>query len=147
MKLQSSHYHRDQFDYFVDITTRWNDNDIYGHVNNVTYYSFFDSAANHFLIYRGGLDIHSAPVIGLVVASECQYKQAVAYPEPLEVGFRANRIGHSSVEYGLAVFRPEENVSVAFGTFTHVFVERESGQSIAIPQSIRTALETVCWMP
>ena len=95
---------RQGYKYFSDITTRWMDNDIYGHVNNVAYYSYFDSIANQYLIERGGLDIHQAGVIGFVVASSCEYKSPVAYPQLLEAGFRVNRLGNSSVEYAIGIF-------------------------------------------
>ena len=85
---------RSGYKYFSEITTRWMDNDIYGHVNNVVYYSYFDSIANQYLIEKGGLDIHSAEIVGFVVASNCVYKSPVAYPELLEAGFRVNRLGN-----------------------------------------------------
>jgi len=134
---------RINYRYFSEINTRWKDNDVYGHVNNVAYYSYFDTVANKYLIEQGGLDISNAEVVGFVVASQCQYLAPIAYPEAIEVGFRANRLGSSSVEYGLAIFRKGESEAVAHGTFTHVFVNRASGQSAPIPESIRRALESV----
>ena len=134
---------RAEFYYFSTISTRWMDNDIYGHVNNVVYYSFFDSVANKFLIEKAGLDIHNAPIIGLVVASNCQYSASIAFPEVVEVGFRVNRLGNSSVEYAMGVFKQGKDLAAAFGTFTHVFVDRQTNQSVAIPRAIRTALEKV----
>ncbi|CAI8328623.1 acyl-CoA thioesterase [Porticoccaceae bacterium] len=134
---------RSDYKYFTDITTRWMDNDIYGHVNNTVYYSYFDSVANNYLIEKGGLDIHKAQVIGFVVASSCQYKSPVAYPDLLEAGFRVNRLGNSSVEYGIGIFKKGEPTASAHGTFTHVFVDRATDKSMAIPQSIRAALEAV----
>ena len=95
---------RSGYKYFVDITTRWMDNDIYGHVNNVVYYSYFDSVANQYLIEQGGLDIHSAEIIGFVVASSCEYKSPVAYPDKLEAGFRVNRLGHLAAAACAAAF-------------------------------------------
>ena len=88
---------RTDYSYFTDITTRWMDNDIYGHVNNVAYYSYFDSVANKYLIEEGELDIHTADIIGFVVASNCQYKSPIAYPQLIEAGLRVNRLGNSSV--------------------------------------------------
>jgi len=131
---------RDNYKYFTDITTRWMDNDIYGHVNNVVYYSYFDSVANKFLIEEGGLDIHRAEVIGFVVASSCQYRSPIAYPDKIDAGFRVNKLGNSSVEYGIAIFKQGAETASAVGTFTHVFVDRASDKSVAIPAEIRAAL-------
>lgn len=131
---------RSGYRYFVPITTRWMDNDLYGHVNNVTYYSYFDTAANHYLIHQGGLDISSDPVVGFVVASNCEYRAPIAFPDQIEVGFRVNRLGESSVQYGLAIFRQGENEAVAHGTFTHVFVDRDANKATPIPKRIRRAL-------
>jgi acyl-CoA thioester hydrolase len=134
---------RANYPYFTDITTRWMDNDIYGHVNNVVYYSYFDSVANKYLIEEGGLDIQQAKVIGFVVASACEYKSPIAYPEPIEAGFRVNKLGNSSVEYGVAIFQQGQPTASAVGTFTHVFVDRATDKSVAIPAQIRLALEAV----
>lgn len=134
---------RDDYGYFTNISTRWSDNDIYGHVNNVIYYSYFDSVANHFLIHRGQLDIHTGEVIGLVVNSCCSYHQALAYPEKLEGAMRVNRLGNSSVEYGLAIFRDGEQQAAAEGYFTHVFVDRASRRPTPIPDTLRRALEAL----
>lgn len=134
---------RDQYKVFVPINTRWADNDIYGHVNNVTYYSYFDTAANHYLIHEGGLDIEKGPVIGLVVNSGCNYYSAIAYPDKLEIGLRVDRIGNSSVQYGLAVFKEGEDIACADGHFVHVFVDRENHNSVTIPLKLRSALEAI----
>ena len=134
---------RSGYKYFVDITTRWMDNDIYGHVNNVVYYSYFDSVANQYLIEQGGLDIHSAEIIGFVVASSCEYKSPVAYPDKLEAGFRVNRLGNSSVEYGIGIFKQGEQTVSAHGTFTHVFVDRETEKPVAIAGKMREALSAM----
>ncbi len=99
--------------------------------------------ANNYLIEKGGLDIHKAQIIGFVVASSSQYKSPVAYPDLLEAGFRVNRLGNSSVEYGIGIFKKGEPTASAHGTFTHVFVDRATDKSVAIPQSIRAALEAV----
>lgn len=132
---------RAHYRYFSEMQTRWKDNDIYGHLNNVAYYSVFDSVANQYLIERGGLDIHHAEVVGFVVASQCQYLKPVSYPKRLEIGFRVNRLGNSSVEYRLAAFVEGETSAAAIGTFTHVFVDRRRQQSVPIPAPIRLALE------
>ncbi|MFT5572872.1 MAG: acyl-CoA thioester hydrolase [Cryomorphaceae bacterium] len=132
---------RNAYFYFLDISTRWMDNDIYGHVNNVTYYSYFDTIANQYLIERGDLDIQNAEVVGFVVASNCQYLAPIAHPEKIDLGFRVNTLGSKSVEYGIAIFKAGESIASAHGSFTHVFVNRASGKSVAIPESIRQALE------
>lgn len=126
---------------FHRITTRWNDNDLYGHVNNVTYYAWFDTAVNRYLIEAGGLDIHDSPVIAYVVSSSCQYFRAVSYPEPVEVGLRVERLGNSSVTYGVGIFHAAEGVALAQGQFVHVFVDRATDRPVPIPEGIRAALE------
>lgn len=131
------------YPYVVDIGTRWMDNDVYGHVNNVTYYSYFDTAANTFLIERGGLDIHHAEVIGLVVESACRYHAPVAYPDKLRAGVRVDKLGNRAVTYGIGIFTEGSDDAVANGHFVHVFVERESRTSTAIPEMIRAALESI----
>jgi len=131
---------RDNYFYFKALNTRWQDNDVYGHVNNVTYYSYFDTTSNCYLIEQGGLDIHKSPSIGLVVASSCEYHQPIAFPQMLEGAFRVNKLGTKSVEYGLAIFNTEHIEACATGRVTHVFVDRASGKSIAIPDDIRRAL-------
>jgi acyl-CoA thioester hydrolase len=131
---------RDNYVYFKTLSTRWMDNDIYGHVNNVTYYSYFDTIANSYLIEQGGLDIQQSANIGLVVASSCEYHAPIAFPQVIEGAFRVNKLGTKSVQYGLAMFDQEHSAACATGTFTHVFVERESRNSIAIPEPLRSAL-------
>ena len=134
---------RASYRYFTDITTRWMDNDIYGHVNNVVYYSYFDSVANKYLIEEGGLNIKNSQVVGFVVASNCQYTSPIAYPQAIEAGLRVNGLGNSSVEYGIGIFQQDSSVASAMGTFTHVFVDRSTDKPVAIPASIRSALEAV----
>ncbi|TDV64525.1 thioesterase family protein [Pseudomonas sp. LP_7_YM] len=132
---------RSDYRHFQPITTRWHDNDIYGHVNNVTYYSFFDSAVNSYLIEQGGLDIHDGEVVGCVVSSSCDYFASVAYPDLIEIGLRVGKLGNSSVQYALAVFKAGEADACAAGRFVHVFVERTSNQPVPIPAQLRQALE------
>lgn len=132
---------RSDYRHFQPITTRWHDNDIYGHVNNVTYYSFFDSTVNSYLIERGGLDIHEGSVVGFVVSSACDYFASIAYPDLIEVGLRVAKLGNSSVQYELAIFRAGEEEACAAGRFVHVFVDRQSNQPVAIPAEMRQALE------
>jgi acyl-CoA thioester hydrolase len=119
------------------------DNDLYGHVNNVTYYSYFDTAANRFLIEAGGLDIHESPVIGVVVESKCSFHSPLAFPEDLEVGVRADHIGRRSVRYGLAIFREGQDEAAASGYFVHVFVDRVTMRPVPMPETIRSALERI----
>jgi acyl-CoA thioester hydrolase len=131
---------RDGYAHFVSITTRWMDNDVYGHVNNVTYYSYFDTAANLYLIEKGGLDIHTSPVIGLVVESQCSYFAPLAYPDRVTAGLRVDKLGNRAVTYGIAIFRGDEDEAVANGYFVHVFVDRATRASVPIPTGIREAL-------
>jgi acyl-CoA thioester hydrolase len=140
---QMSGDQRDDYYYFCDINTRWLDNDIYGHVNNVVYYGYFDSIANKYLIDRGGLDIHTASIAGFVVASNCQYKSPISYPDDINAGMRVNRLGNSSVEYGIAIFKKGDAIASAMGTFTHVFVDLETQASVPIPERLRLALEEI----
>jgi len=137
----------DSYPFVTRITTRWMDNDIYGHVNNVAYYSFFDTAANQFLIERGGLDIAAGPVIGLVVESKCEYHAALAYPEALRAGVRVDKLGNRAVTYGIAIFREHDDVAAAHGHFVHVFVDRHTRAPTPIPDPLRTALESIRTAP
>lgn len=133
----------ENYKYFLPIDTRWMDNDVYGHVNNVTYYSYFDTIANHFLIREGGLDIHRSPVIALVVESRCSYRAPVSYPEALRAGLRVDQLSRRSVTYGTAIFTSDDNEAVAHGQFVHVFVDRERRNAVPIPERIRDALSTI----
>ncbi len=134
---------RTTFKYFVPITTRWHDNDFYGHVNNVVYYSFMDTVANHFLIKEGKLDIRSSEIIAVVAASQCEYFNSVAYPDELEGGLGIERLGNSSVTYRLGIFKKGHDEAVAAGSFTHVFVTRNNQQSTPIPGLIRKKLQAL----
>ncbi|TWC41561.1 acyl-CoA thioester hydrolase [Pseudomonas sp. SJZ079] len=131
---------RSDYAHFQPISTRWHDNDLYGHVNNVTYYSYFDSAVNAYLIEVGGLDIHNGEVVGFVVSSACDYFASIAFPERIEIGLRVGKLGNSSVQYELAVFKAGEDEACAAGRFVHVFVDRASNRPVAIPQPLRVAL-------
>ena len=132
---------RSAYSFFSRIETRWMDNDIYGHVNNVTYYSYFDTVANNFLIEQGGLDIQTADTVGFVVSSNCEYLVPISHPCTINAGFRVNKLGSKSVQYGIAIFVADDREASAFGTFTHVFVNRDTGKSAAIPAKLRIALE------
>lgn len=134
---------RADYRHFQPITTRWHDNDIYGHVNNVVYYSYFDSAVNAYLIERGGLDIHDGEVVGFVVSSSCDYFASIAFPDLLEVGLRVGKLGNSSVQYELAIFKAGEAQACAAGRFVHVFVYRASNRPTPIPAGLRQALEAL----
>lgn len=138
---------REDYRVFYPITTRWADNDIYGHVNNVTYYSYFDTAANRYLIDEGGLDIAASDIVGFVVSSGCQYHAPIAYPDEIEAGLRVDRLGNSSVQYGIAIFRKGERRAVAHGHFVHVFVAREESRAVAIPDALRRALARIAPSP
>ncbi|MCY1077426.1 acyl-CoA thioesterase [Archangium lansingense] len=133
----------DRYRYFLPITTRWMDNDVYGHINNVTYYSYFDTVANHYLIHEGGLDIVNSPVIGLVVESRCTYRAPLAYPDRLRAGLRVDKLGNRSVTYGIGIFKEGEEQAAAHGYFVHVFVERQSRKAVAIPERLREALARI----
>ena len=115
---------RADYKVFYPISTRWSDNDTYGHINNVIYYSYFDSVANRYLIEEGGLDIADGAVVGYVVSSGCDYHAPASYPEAIEGGLRVDRLGNSSVQYGIAIFREGEDEALAHGHFVHVFVDR-----------------------
>jgi|TARA_R100000655_G_scaffold69528_1_gene107732 acyl-CoA thioester hydrolase len=134
---------RSDFPVFYPIITRWMDNDIYGHVNNVTYYSYFDSVINRYLIEEGGLDIHNAPVVGFMVSSSCQFRKPVAYPDALEAGVRVARIGTRSVTYEVGIFMENDTQAAAHGELVHVFVDRATQSSTPIPPGIREALERI----
>jgi acyl-CoA thioester hydrolase len=134
---------RGEFAHFLAIPTRWMDNDAYGHVNNVVYYSFFDTAVNRFLIDRGVLRIDASPVIGLVVETGCRYHRPLAFPDAVEVGIRVAHLGTSSVRYELGVFRPGDDLAAAEGHFVHVYVDRETRTPASLPAELRAALETI----
>lgn len=134
---------RSSYAHFLAITTRWKDNDVYGHVNNVEYYSFFDTVINEFLIRAGGLDIHGGDVIGLCVESQCTFKQSLAFPETVDAGLRVAKLGNSSVHYELGLFRAGVEEPAATGRFVHVFVDRENRRPAALPASLRAALEGI----
>ena len=132
---------RDQFKFFLDIQTRWADNDIYGHVNNVTYYSYFDTAANALLIQKTGFDIHQSQSIGLVVDSACSFFQELSFPEIIQVGVAIGKIGNTSLRYELAIFKQGQDQSSAQGHFVHVFVDRKTRKTVPISESTREVLE------
>jgi len=132
---------RNRYPHFMSLQTRWSDNDIYGHVNNVTYYSYFDTVVNCFLIDEGGLDIQQSPVIGVAVETMCNFNTPIAYPETLDIGLRVGALGNSSVRFEIGIFRKGDDAAAASGHFVHVFVERASNAPVPVPDTIRTALQ------
>jgi acyl-CoA thioester hydrolase len=131
---------RAQYPHFATIPTRWMDNDVYGHVNNVVYYAYFDTVINRYLIAEGGLDIARGAAIGLCVESRCTYRKAVAFPEDLDACLRVAKLGRSSVTYEIGIFSRGEDRAAAEGSFVHVFVDRAARASVPIPDAIRAAL-------
>ena len=134
---------REGYRAFRPITTRWMDNDAYGHVNNVVYYSWFDTAVNAHLIEQGVLDIEQGPTIGLVIETQCNYFAPVAFPQPVEAGLRVARIGQSSVRYEVGLFLAGEALTVAKGHFVHVYVDRATRRPAALPAPLKKVLEAL----
>lgn len=128
---------------FRPITTRWMDNDVYGHVNNVVYYSWFDTAVNAYLIEQGVLDIHAGATIGLVIETQCNYFQSLAFPQTIDAGIRVAKLGKSSVRYEVGLFAQGEPLCAAKGHFVHVYVDRETRRPVELPTALRTVLETL----
>ena len=132
---------RDAFPHVAPITTRWKDNDVYGHVNNVEYYSYFDTVINAWLIREGGLDIHGGDVIGLCAESRCRFLAPLEFPGQIDAALRVGKLGTSSVRYELALFAEGSDEPAADGWFVHVFVGRGDRRPVAIPDQLRAALE------
>lgn len=128
---------------FRPITTRWMDNDVYGHVNNVVYYSWFDTAVNAWLIEQGVLDIHGGQTIGLVIETHCNYFASLAFPQQVEAGIRVARLGNSSVRYEVGLYAQGEEFAAAQGHFVHVYVDRQTRRPVPLPAALRAALETL----
>lgn len=128
---------------FLTIQTRWMDNDVYGHVNNVQYYSYFDTAVNQYMIEEGGLDYAAGETVGLVVETGCSYRRSIAFPEVVEAGIRVARIGTSSVTYEVGIFKRGEEAVCAFGRFVHVYVDRQTNRPVPIPEKARAAMEAI----
>ena len=138
---------RNDFLHFESIGTRWMDNDAYGHVNNVVYYSWFDTAVNRFLIVNGVLDIEHGPMIGLVIETQCNYFSSLAFPDTISVGVSVTKLGNSSVRYDIGIFRQDEEIASAQGHFVHVYVDRETRKPTAIPADMRNLLNTIQSQP
>lgn len=132
---------KSEFKYLSNIATRWNDNDIYGHINNIVYYSFFDTAVNKYLIEEAGLNIHDAEIVAYVVNSSCNYFSSLSYPEQVQVGVAVSKLGNSSVTYKLGIFKSCSEEAFALGEFVHVFVNRTNHTSVPIPKNIREKLQ------
>jgi acyl-CoA thioester hydrolase len=128
---------------FRPIATRWADNDIYGHINNVEYYAFFDTVVNGHLIERGVLDLDGGGPVGLVVETSCSYFAPLAFPDRLDGGLRVDRIGASSVRYGVAIFREGADTAAAAGHFVHVYVDRQTRRPVPLPEALRAELEAL----
>lgn len=128
---------------FVPITTRWADNDVYGHVNNVVFYSWFDTAVNSYLMAHGALDIAQGATIGLVVETQCHYFAPVSFPQAVTVGMRVAHRGTSSVRYALAVFAGDASVASACGHFVHVYVDKATRRPTVLPDNLTSVLETL----
>ena len=131
---------RDKYAHFLAIPTRWMDNDIYGHVNNVVYYSYFDTVVNEHLVREGGLDIREGPAIGLVVETCCRFHRPLAFPGVVDAGLRVAKLGNSSVRYEIGLFAAGEHEPAATGHFVHVWVERAANRPTPVPAAIRAAL-------
>jgi acyl-CoA thioester hydrolase len=131
---------RSAYRYLRPIPTRWMDNDVYGHVNNVTYYSYFDTVVNGYLIERGALDIAASHVIGLVVETHCNYFSPIAFPDTITAGLRVAHRGTSSVRYEIGIFRCDDTTASAQGHFVHVYVDRAKGRPVALPDALQRAV-------
>jgi acyl-CoA thioester hydrolase len=138
---------RADYPVLYEIPTRWLDNDIYGHVNNVNYYSYFDTAIAHFLMAEGGLDPWRDAVVGFCVESACRFRRGIRFPDRVTAGLRVTRLGRSSVRYEIGIFRGDEEEAAADGYFVHVFVERAEGRAAPVPPSIRAALARLLVSP
>ena len=131
----------DDYPHVLPLGTRWKDNDVYGHVNNVEYYSYFDTVINAYLIREGGLDIHGGGVIGLCAESHCAFKAALAFPDEVHAGLRVRKLGNSSVTYEIGLYGETGTVLAAEGWFVHVFVDRETRRPAGVPDGVRAALQ------
>ena len=134
---------RTDYKHLLTLETRWMDNDVYGHVNNVVYYSFFDTAVNRYLIEEGVLDIRDGATIGFVVETSCTYEKPIAFPDRVTAGIRVARIGSSSVRYEIGIFKNDDAHSSAHGHFVHVYVDRATERSRPIPEAMRAALDKI----
>ena len=134
---------RAAYRYFRDITTRWMDNDVYAHVNNVVYYSWFDTVVNGFLLDKRVLDFEKSPAVGLVVETGCNYFASIAFPDLVRAGLRVARLGQSSVRYEVGLFANDHAEAAAQGHFVHVYVDRVTRRPMALPADLRRALDAI----
>jgi acyl-CoA thioester hydrolase len=134
---------RAAYRHFQRIPTRWMDNDVYGHVNNVVYYSYFDTVVNQYLIEQGALDIVHSPVFGLVVKTSCEYFAPIIFPDLVNTGLRVAKLGNSSVRYEIGIFRNDEDLASAQGYFIHVYVDRATRRPTPLPADLHAALEKI----
>jgi len=132
---------RSAYRHFASLSTRWMDNDAYGHVNNVVYYSLFDTAVNRYLIEAGALDIHAGAVIGLVVETHCNYFAPIAFPQMVDAGLRVAQVGSSSVRYEIGLFADDASECAAAGHFIHVYVDRDTRRPVPLPAPLFNALQ------
>jgi acyl-CoA thioester hydrolase len=134
---------RAHFKRFMPITSRWSDNDVYGHINNVVYYHYFDSAVNAYLVKAGALDLEQGKQIGLVVQSSCSFFAPLAFPQAIEAGLRVEKIGTSSVRYQIGIFAAGADETAALGHFTHVYVDRATRRPQALSDDLRRAVSAL----
>ena len=134
---------REDFPRIITMTTRWSDNDIYLHVNNVVYFSYFDTAVNQNLVETGVLTIENSEVVGLVVNNQCQFFASISFPDTVHVGLSVEKIGNSSVTYRLGIFKNDENQLSALGSYTHVYVNRKTQRPVPIPEKTRAVFESL----
>jgi acyl-CoA thioester hydrolase len=143
MSMREAPKRRSDFRHFHAITTRWMDNDAYGHVNNVVYYSYFDTAVNAYLIDRGVLDVAGGAVIGLVVETQCRYFSELSFPQAVQAGIRVAKLGTSSVRYEIGIFEDARDTACAQGHFVHVYVDRATRRPTPLPAPLRAALQEI----
>jgi len=134
---------RADYPHFLAIATRWMDNDVYGHVNNVTYYSYFDTVVNEHLIHAGGLDFERDASIGVVVETSCVFRKSLSFPDAIDAGLAVVKVGKTSVAYEIGLFRKGDEALAALGRFVHVWVDRTTQRPVAVPSRIRAALEAL----
>jgi acyl-CoA thioester hydrolase len=134
---------RDAYPHFLAIPTRWMDNDVYGHVNNVVYYSYFDTVVNQYLVSRGALDIHASSVIGVVAETMCRFKKALSFPQIVDAGLRVARVGNTSVKYEIGLFAQGNHEPSAEGHFVHVYVDRDTRRPVPLPDAVRISAEAL----
>ena len=141
--MKKNPLNRSEFNFFSKISTRWNDNDIYGHMNNVIYYELFDTAVNKWLIKNDLIDIKNGHNIGLIVQSGCNYYSSFQYPEDIDAGIRVTKIGTSSVRYEVGLFREKNVISSSDGFFVHVYVDRKTNKPIPLNYDFKKLLDTI----